>query len=234
MLKHLAVIMDGNRRWAKKNNLYPWQGHEAGFETLQELVAFCIEQKIPYLSVYAFSLENFKRSTEEKTHLFSLLIKTACEKLGKFKEAGIRIRFVGDQTLFPESVRSSITTIEQETGALARGPIQLDLLILFCYGGQQELIAAAQKICSLSKAGLISESDITQENFRKYLWTGKDIPDPSLIIRTGGAGRLSNFLLYQSAYSELYFTNTLWPDMKKNELLEAVDDFHQRKRNFGA
>jgi len=227
-LNHLACIMDGNRRWAKQRGLFAWYGHREGTEAVRTVIDFCLEKSIRYLSLYTFSLENFKRPAVEKRYLFNYLAKQSEKELPVFIKKGVRVRFVGDRSYFPESLRAMCARIEQGT---AHGD-RLLLNLLFCYGGQQELVAGIKDIIKDIKAGNLSEDDVNEERINQYLWTGA-IPAPDLIIRTGGMQRLSNFLLYQAAYSELCFLDCMWPELSKEHLENAISSFGQSKRNFG-
>jgi len=227
-INHLACIMDGNRRWAKKRGLFAWLGHREGMEAVRTVVNFCLEKNINYLSLYAFSLENFKRPSIEKKYLFNYLAEQAEEEVPLFIKKGVRVRFVGDRNYFPDSLRSVCARVEKET---SNGK-NLLLNLLFCYGAQQELVAGIKGLVKDVKAGKLSEEDITEERINDYLWMGA-IPAPDLIIRTGGMQRLSNFLLYQSAYSELCFFECMWPDLSKDHLEKAISSFEGSKRNFG-
>lgn len=228
-LTHLACIMDGNRRWAKKRGWVPWYGHKEGVEAVRRTVQFCLEKKIPYLSLYTFSVENFKRDPEENHYLFSLMVKEAEKGLDEFKKNGIRLRFVGDRSLFPSQLIPLLENAEKETAENSN----LTVVFLFCYGGRQEIYAAVKEIADKVSSGEIIREHITPELLDKTLWTG-DLPDPDLIIRTGGFSRLSNFLLYKAAYSEFCFLDCLWPDLTLEHLQKAYDDFLECKRNFGA
>ena len=221
MISHLALIMDGNRRWAKKRMLMPWLGHRQGVESVQMAIQYCLDQKIPHLSLYTFSLENFKRSEQEVSYLFSL-VREAKERIAEFVKAGVKIRFIGDRTKIPEDTIAVCDEIEQETvdGALLR------CNFLMCYGGQQEIIQAAK---SIVEQGLL---EVSMTTFRQHLWLG-DIPDPDVIIRTGGVKRLSNFLLFQGAYSEIRFLDCLWPDLTQELLHETILDCEQAHKNVG-
>lgn len=228
MITHLACIMDGNRRWAKKRALMPWYGHKEGAQAVRTVIRFCIDKGISYLSLYTFSLENFNRSQQEKDYIFSFLVTESEKELPFFVEHGIRIKFVGDRSLFPRSVVTTCQKIEEETKQCNKLTIQ----VLFCYGSRQEIIAAVQKIANQVALGQLTADEINDEIFKSNLWTD-GVPDPDLIIRTGGLQRLSNFLLYQSAYSELYFLDCLWPDITERDLQAAADYFNNCKRNFG-
>lgn len=219
---HIAVIMDGNGRWAKKRHLPRTAGHIAGFERFADLVANCSDLGVKYLTVYAFSTENAKRDPEEVSALFSLAAKAITMYESKLMKNNIRGVVLGDIDMAGEKlateIRGCVSRLSQNTG--------MTLCIAFCYGGRKEIINA------VNKAIQSGETEITEDTFKKYLYTS-DIPDPDLIIRTSGEKRLSNFLLFQSAYSELYFTDTLWPDFDKAELEKAIADYSGRKRRYG-
>lgn len=229
LLNHLACIMDGNRRWARKNDLKPWEGHKVGIEVARSVVEFCIEKNIKYLSLYTLSPENFRRSAEEINYIFELMAKEAQKGTDEFIKNGIRVRFLGDRSLFPKELLPMLEQIEKETAHCST----LNLTFLFCYGGRQEIASAVKNIAQKVKDGILKEDDITPELVSKHLWTG-EIPDPDLIIRTGYVSRLSNFLLYQAAYSELYMLDCFWPEFTKEHLEEAYNAFSKSERRFGA
>ncbi len=228
-IKHLALIMDGNRRWAKERGMKAWDGHESGTKPVKTSVRFCIDQDIPYLSLYAFSVENFKRSPEELEHLFAIIeAGLEDEELQELITKGVRIRFIGDRSQFPKSLRSTIEKYEQETAAGDK----LILSILFCYGGQQEIVAAVKEIALKVKKGILKPEDISTKTIEDHIWmTG--IPAPDLVLRTGGEQRLSNFMPWQSTYSELLFLDTYWPAITYEDLKKVVNVYMQRRRNFG-
>jgi len=228
MVEHLACIMDGNRRWAKKKGWMPWYGHKEGIEAVNRVIQFCVKNNISYLSLYTFSIDNFKRPLDEIKYFFNNIIKEASSIIKELKKNGVRARFIGDRSWFPENIQDTCNVIEQET----MGCNVLYLNLLFCYGGRQEIVHAVKTIVEEVKLGRLTEKDLTPDLFSSYLWTA-GTPDPDLIIRTGGVKRLSNFLLYQAAYSELYFLDCLWPDITESDLQEAVSFFYQCKRNFG-
>lgn len=228
-MQHLACIMDGNRRFAKRHGWKPWLGHNKGVEAVRATIDFCIRKKIRYLSMYTFSIENFRRSEEEKHYLFELLIEQVKANIDEFIEKQIQIRFVGDRALFPKDVLDACEHVELAT---SNGD-NLQLNLLFCYGGQQEIADAAKRIAQLVQKGDVLPADIDVALFKQQLWLG-DIPAPDLIFRTGGVHRLSNFLLFQSAYSEFYFSDLLWPEVTAEHLQNAVDAFTTMKRNFGS
>ncbi|MGE0207034.1 MAG: polyprenyl diphosphate synthase [Candidatus Babeliales bacterium] len=228
-MKHLAVIMDGNRRWAKQRGLRPWLGHRQGAESIKRIVDFCLKKGISYLSLYTFSLENFRRPESELSFLFDLIKHESLKQLDLFLKYGVRVRFVGDRSLFPDSIKPTIEKLETETGHLTN----LNLNFLFCYGARQEIVGGIKKLLSKVKDGVLAEQDISEEAFSECLWTA-GMPEPELIIRTGGAVRLSNFLLFQAAYSEFYFLDCLWPEIEEKHLLAAYQQFEDCKRNFGS
>lgn len=220
--------MDGNRRWARKQGWAIIKGHTKGIDSFKLVVEYCLKKKIPHLSLYAFSLENFKRSEEEKSQLFELALHQSKDLFEQLLTLNVRVKFVGERSLFPASLVSVCQDIETKTAQCTA----LYLNILFCYGSQQEIIAGVKEVARKVCDGTLREEEINEETFKNYLWLGP-IPDPEIIIRTGGSRRLSNFMLYQSAYSEYYFLDCLWPDLTEQDLDGVFNDFLQRKRNFG-
>lgn len=227
-INHLAIIMDGNRRWAKKNNLRPWQGHQEGLKSLQVAIEFCLENNIQYLSIYSFSLENFKRNPIELNFLFNLMVDYANAVLEECLKNGVKINFIGDKKYFPENTIQKIELLESKSTDCKN----LSLNILFCYGGRQEILHAVKKLIKDVNIGKIDSDSIDEAKFTNYLWT-KQTPDPDLIIRTGGVKRLSNFLTWQSTYTELCFLDIFWPEITKDILLESTQKFTTQTRNFG-
>jgi undecaprenyl diphosphate synthase len=228
MLKHLACIMDGNRRWAIQHGLMAFVGHKFGWDAVKRVIDFCCEKNISYVSLYTFSIENLQRSEEEKHYLFEVLAQEAFKELDNLKHRNIRVCFVGNRTLFPQSIKVLCENSEQET----KHCTGLRINFCLCYGAQQEIADTAQRIAIEVTQGNLSPENITSETFEKYLWTS-GTPSPDLIIRTGGDRRLSNFLLFQSAYSELFFSDVLWPDISSAELESALIYFDKCRRNFG-
>ena len=219
--KHVAVILDGNRRWAKERGLKPWEGHEEGAKTLNNFLEWAEELSIKEVTVYALSTENLDRNSQELDFLFKIF-KYWFKKLAndkRIKEKGIKIRFIGDLSLVPKDVKETAEKIQKETEKYS------NFIINFCfaYGGRLELVQAFNKL--KAKKGEIKEEDIT-----KALWLSDE---PDLVIRTGNAMRISNFLLWQTAYSEWIFLNKMWPEFTKQDLIEAIEEFKNRKRNFG-
>lgn len=224
MPKHIGIIMDGNGRWAEMRGLPRSEGHKRGVERVHEIVETAKEIHIEALSFYAFSMENWMRPEEEVALIMTLLESTFKKEFDNFMKEGIRFRVIGNRERLPENVRAVIEILEEATQSNSS-------LILQCalsYGGRDEIIRAAKKAVALG-AG---PDDIT-ENYVAGLLDTAGVPDPDLIIRTSGEQRLSNFLLWQSAYSEFYFTNTLWPDFTREELLDAINDYRTRSRRFG-
>lgn len=221
MISHLALIMDGNRRWAKKRSWMPWQGHRQGAESVKMAIQYCLDQGISYLSLYTFSLENFNRSEKEVSYLFAL-IKEAKNQIDQFIETGVSVRFVGDRSKVPADVKVVCEEIEEKT----KNGVNLQCNFLFCYGAQQEIITAVKEL--VKKPNI----QITLDIVKQHLWLG-NIPDPEVIIRTGGVKRLSNFLLFQAAYSEIRFLDCFWPDLDRDTLHEVVLDCINSQKNLG-
>jgi undecaprenyl diphosphate synthase len=228
-LNHIAMIMDGNRRWARKNGLRSIsEGHKRAIDVASNVVTFCLNKGIKYLSLYTFSIENFRREEFEKEFLFNLLVEYLKNNTDDFIKNGIKVRMVGDKNLFPEHTREIISNVEKLTAHLDK----LQLNMLFCYGARQEIVNAAKRMAEKVKNGDLAPSDINEDNFRSEMWLG-NIPDPELIIRTSGVSRLSNFLVFQGAYSEWMFVDEFWPEVDEKILQRCIDKFHTIKRNFG-
>lgn len=221
--------MDGNRRWAIRQGLLSFFGHRKGLDALKLVINFCLNKNISYLSLYTFSAENLQnRSRTEQDYLFEVLAQEAANKLKEFKQKNVRMKFIGDRTLFPKSVQPLCEKIEQETAHCTA----LQVNFLLCYGGRQEIVAATQSIATQVTQGLLKPEDITSELFEKNLWS-VGTPSPNLIIRTGGQKRLSNFLLYQCAYSELYFLDCMWPEISVASLEDALAYYSNCQKNWG-
>ena len=227
-LQHLAIIMDGNGRWAKKRGLPRSAGHKKGAETVKDIVRAAGDMGIKYLTLYAFSTENWQRDPEEVKGLMGLLREYLKSELKEIQENGVRIMFIGERQMLDADIAEQMSKIEKDTADNDK----MTLCIALSYGSRQEIVAAAQKIALLAKKGDISTNDIDIKMFSDMLYT-KDIPDPDLLIRTSGEQRISNYLLWQIAYSELFFTPTLWPDFSKEELAGIVDNFNRRERRYG-
>jgi undecaprenyl diphosphate synthase len=220
--------MDGNGRWAKKQGIARIFGHEHGVEAVRSTVEGAGEIGVKYLTLYAFSTENWERPKYEVDALMGLLVQTIESETESLMKNNVRLGVIGDITKMPEKVRTKlfgcIKTLDSNTG--------LNLILALSYSSQWEIIEAVKKIALDSKNGTIIPENINDKLFRKYLSTS-DLPDPELLIRTSGEQRISNFLLWQIVYSELYFTKTLWPDFRKENLFEAIYDYQKRERRFG-
>ena len=227
-MNHLAVIMDGNRRWARQRGNFSWYGHKAGVEAVRRVGDYCLKKKIPYLSLYTFSIENFNRDPEEYSYLFNMLAEVLKQETENFIKQGVRILFVGDRALFPKMLLPVIEETEKKTAHCEN----LHVNILFCYGGQQEILDGVKSVVRDIQAGKLQENQLSVEEFKKYLWL-HGCPPPDLVVRTGGVHRLSNFLLFHTAYSELYFMDCLWPDIDDAALEQATNYYYDCKRNFG-
>lgn len=228
-MRHLACIMDGNRRWAHKQGLLLALGHQKGADAVRAAIDFCLKNKIAHLSLYTFSLENLNRSDTEKNFLYTLLIDQCKKRLDELQKAGVSVRFVGNRSFYTSAVLENVITIEKAT----EKNTALYVYVMFCYGGRQELENAALAFARNAIQSGIKAEDLSIDEFKKLLWMN-EVPDPELIIRTGGHQRLSNFMPYQSAYSELYFTPMLWPDMKHEHFQEALSYYEQCTRKFGS
>ena len=230
MLKHLACIMDGNRRWARKlGKNFNFGYREGGKKTVDRVIDFCLKNNIPYLSLYAFSIENFKRPKHEQEFIFDTLVEMGDEVTSKFVDRGVRIKFVGDRSLFPKRVLETCKSMEEQTRHLDL----LTLNVLFCYGSRQEILSGIKEVAKKVASGSLEVEDISLDIFEECLWM-RGIPEPDVILRTSGTKRLSNFLLYQSAYTEFYFLDCMWPEITHAHLEQAVDTFNQCQRNVGA
>lgn len=227
--QHVALIMDGNGRWAKARSLPRTEGHRQGAEALGRLVRFSATYRLfPYLTAFAFSTENWDRPKAELGFLFSLLESFAREKTEELAQNSVRLKVLGDISPFPKGVQEAL---DQAVEATRQGTV-LTLTVALNFGGRWDVVEGARRAVGMALAGRIKPQELTLERFRVLL-PGGELPDPDLIIRTGGYQRLSNFLLFEAAYSEFYFTSTLWPDFSEGDLLQALRDFQARTRNFG-
>ena len=222
--QHVAIIMDGNGRWAKKRGLPRLAGHKAGGDNIYPTVKCFIDCEVKYLTLYAFSTENWNRPTIEVSGLINLLAQKIESEVKRFHQDNIRLLHIGKESNLPETLQQRLSAAV----ALTRNNSAFTLCFAFDYGGRDEIVRAARSIIN---AGT-SDHALNEAEFSKYLFTS-DIPDPDLIIRTGGEIRLSNFLLWQSAYSELYFTPVLWPDFNQKDIEKALLEYKHRKRRFG-
>ncbi|MCL2099647.1 MAG: polyprenyl diphosphate synthase [Oscillospiraceae bacterium] len=229
-LQHLGVIMDGNRRWAKSNKISPHKGHDRGSDVFADICDLCLEYNIPYLTVYAFSTENWTRTPLEIKHIFRLLEKFFAEKKESCIEKSIKVKIIGERTRFYKRTLSIIRELETDT----QNCTKLNLQIALSYGGRDEIIRAVKQLTNDALEKKVSVNDITEDVFSSYLDTA-GIPDVDLVIRTGGAEnkRLSNFLPWQTVYAELYFSDLLWPEFSAAEFERAVDYYNSVKKKLG-
>jgi undecaprenyl diphosphate synthase len=227
--KHVAVIMDGNGRWAKKRGINRFLGHEKGTEAVREIVKTSREIGIQWLTLYAFSEENWKRSQLEIQALMKLLKRFLKKELKEMQENGIRLKTIGRTQKLPDDTRKILLETIKKTAPNK----DMILTLALSYGGRQEIEDAIRKIATRIEEGGISANDISEQLISKFMYLS-DMPEPDLLIRTSGEFRVSNFLLWQIAYTEIYVTPTLWPDMGKDEFLAAILDFQKRERRFGA
>ncbi len=226
--RHIAIIMDGNGRWAKERGEDRLFGHYNGVESVRNIVEGCAELGIEYLTLYAFSTENWDRPKDEVTGLMELLVQTIRQEVATLNKNNIRLHVIGNIEMLPTSAHKELDEACEET----KTNTGLNLIMALSYSSRWEITEAIKKIAVEVKTGNLEPDEITSKVFENYLCTAA-FPDPELMIRTSGEYRISNFLLYQLAYSELYFTDTLWPDFRKENLYEALLDFQNRERRFG-
>ncbi|MEO0102604.1 MAG: isoprenyl transferase [candidate division WOR-3 bacterium] len=217
---HIAIIMDGNGRWAKKRGLPRFMGHREGVNSVREVVRTCGEVGVKYLTLFVFSEENWQRPKEEIEQLMFLLKEVINKERPEFAREKVKVKVIGRIEKLPEELKRELLAVVEETKDNER----LVLILAISYGGRQEIIDAVKKIKNAE--------EVDEDKFRLRLYA-PEVPDPDLLIRTGGEKRISNFLLYSIAYTELYFTDCLWPDFRKKELLKAIGDYGQRRRRFG-
>ncbi|HUT54755.1 MAG TPA: polyprenyl diphosphate synthase [bacterium] len=222
-LKHIAIIMDGNGRWAKRRGLPRAQGHRAGSETARKISRAVFELKIPYLTLYALSTENLYRPQAELDALIGLMRNYLATEASAFIENRIRLQVIGDRAPLPADLRRTIAQVERDTARDYRGT----LILAICYGGRDEIVRAVKSLAQKD-----SVKNVTEARLSAALDTA-GMPDPDLVIRTGGDHRVSNFLIWEAAYAELYFTRVLWPDFSVRHLKSAIKSFHERERRFG-
>lgn len=223
-LQHIAIIMDGNRRWAKEKFLPSAVGHQKGVESLKSTMRLFDEFGIKYLTVYAFSTENWNRKKEEVEFLMGLLAKTLSNELDEMHAENVKIKFLGDLERLNKNLIGIVRNAEDKT----KDNTGVNLNIAFNYGSRDEIVSAVK---SILKEGIPAD-EITEDTISKHLYT-KSLPDPDLLIRTGGEKRISNYLLWQLAYSELYVTDAFWPDFDREQLTKAILEFEKRNRRFG-
>jgi undecaprenyl diphosphate synthase len=226
--KHIAIIMDGNGRWAKRRGLPRTAGHKKGADTVRRVIEACGEHRIGHLTLYAFSSENWQRSEQEVRDLMSLLRFYLEKELPYLHKNDIRVQVIGERGKLSDDIRKKIEDAEQ----LTENNRALTLSIALSYGSHQEIARAMRLIGEEIASGALTPSDINEELIASYLYTA-NLPAPDLLIRTGGEQRLSNFLLWQTAYTELYFTDTLWPDFSKEDFIAALSEYATRERRYG-
>ena len=226
--KHLAIIMDGNGRWAKAKGKPRAFGHEAGFRAVRSIVESCARLEIPFLTLYAFSTENWFRPKKEVDILMRILLSALKSELETMQKNNIKLQTVGGISTLPGVILEELERVVEQT-ASNTGMV---LTLALSYGGREELVSMAKVLAEKVKNGLIHEQDIDESVVNEHLYTA-EMPDVDLLIRTSGEMRISNFLLWQSAYAELYFTERYWPDFKEEHLLEALTDYQNRERRFG-
>lgn len=226
--RHIAIIMDGNGRWAKERGQDRLYGHHQGVESVRDIVEGCAELGIEYLTLYAFSTENWDRPVYEVNGIMELLVTTIRKEVETLNRNNIRLHVIGDMNMLPPHCQGELEEAREITGANSG----LNLVMALSYSSRWEILEAVRAIARDAKEGKIKPEDINHESWSKYLSTSQ-LPDPELMIRTSGEHRISNFLLYQIAYAELYFTNTRWPDFRKENLYEAILNYQNRERRFG-
>ena len=227
-VEHIAIIMDGNGRWAKKQGLPRSMGHKKGAEIVKEIAKAANEKGVKFLTLYAFSTENWGRPKDDVDTLMSLLRQYLKTDLSELKKNNIRIRFIGERNMLDADIVQNMHRLERET----QDNTGMCLCLAISYGARQEILQAAQKLAALVKNGDLSESDVDIQNFSAMLYT-HEMPDPDIVIRTSGEQRISNFLLWQAAYAEFFFTKTLWPDFSAQELDDIIEQFKSRERRYG-
>ncbi|WP_419901764.1 isoprenyl transferase [Kiloniella sp.] len=226
---HIAVIMDGNGRWAKARHLPRAFGHRKGAEALRELLKSAIEIGIPYMTFYSFSSENWSRPQSEINDIMGLLRRYLQSELATFHKAGIKLKVIGDRSRLADDIVLLIEDAERQTASNDK----LTVVMALSYGGRQEIVEAARNIALKVKSGSLDADELSEDLFEQELYTN-DIPDPDLLIRTSGEMRISNFLLWQLAYSEMVFVEKNWPDFSKEDLLFAIEEYQKRDRRYGS
>lgn len=227
---HVAVIMDGNGRWAKQRGLSRTQGHRAGAKAVERLADACLAAGVRYVTLFCFSSENWNRPQSEIDALFAMLDEYLHKEIALFRKKGINAVFTGQIDRLPKGLQETIRSFEAQNLPIEQEKMRLNLAI--GYGGREEITQAARRLAQQVKAGVLNPEDITDETFSNALYR-PDIPDPDLLIRTSGELRISNFLLWQLAYTELYFTDTLWPDFSADDVQAALTEYAKRQRRFG-
>lgn len=226
--QHLAIIMDGNGRWAKQKGLFRYKGHESGSKAVREIVEACAEIGIPHLTLYAFSTENWNRPKLEVNLLMKLLVSSLKKEIETLQDNQIKLNAIGNLDALPSLPRKELLKVIEQT----KDNTRMTLTLALSYGAREEIIKTVQEISLKVKNNLISPHDIDETVINNHLYT-QNLPDVDLLIRTSGEQRISNFLLWQIAYAELYFTDILWPDYTKDHLFEAILNYQNRERRFG-
>ncbi len=226
--KHIAIIMDGNGRWAQKRFMPRAIGHRAGVRSVRNAVEYCANNEVEVLTLFAFSSENWRRPAVEVELLMALFMSSLQREINRLDEKNVCLRFIGDRTAFSEKLQQKMTEAEIQT----KGNSTLTLVIAVNYGGRWDLCQATQTVIEKIMSGALDKQEITEQLINEHLSTA-GLPEPDLFIRTGGEQRVSNFMLWQLAYTEMYFTSTLWPDFDQRYLDEAVKSFQGRQRRFG-
>ena len=225
---HVAIIMDGNGRWASNHGKDRLHGHNSGVSSVREVLTSAQKHGVKYLTLYTFSTENWNRPKDEVDGLMNLFAKTIATEIEELHENKVRIQFIGDTELLPDFAKEALNSASEYT----KNNTGITLILALSYSSRVEILNAAKQIASKVKSGELNEDEITDELFSNHLTTA-GIPDPELIIRTSGEYRISNFLLWQIAYSEFYFTETLWPDFREKDFELAIESFQNRERRFG-
>ena len=226
--RHIAIIMDGNGRWAKKRFLPRYAGHKAGVETVRRVLNFCAEQGVEVLTLFAFSSENWRRPKKEVSLLMDLFVTALQREVNELNKNNVGLRIIGAREAFPDNLQKLIVEAEK----LTENNAGLTLVIAANYGGHWDILEAAKRLAQKVEQGVLKSQDINESLFAEQLCLA-NLPEPDLFIRTGGEKRISNFLLWQLAYAEMYFTDTLWPDFDKATFMEALKSFASRQRRFG-
>lgn len=226
--KHIAIVMDGNGRWARRRGLPKIMGHKRGVETVKKIVKACIKFKIKYLTLYTFSTENWNRPTNEVKALFKLLGQFLTTQSKLFSDNKVRFRVIGERERMDAAIRKKIEKTEEDT----REHDALLVNVALSYGGRQEIVSAVRSIAGEIESGILKPGEIDEKIFSNHLYTC-DCPDPDLLIRTSGEMRISNFLLWQISYAEFYVTEKLWPDFSEQDLKNAIEEYSRRERKFG-
>lgn len=225
---HVAIIMDGNGRWARRRGMPRKAGHRAGVKALRRIVEACAKRRIPLLTVFAFSSENWNRPRKEVGTLMNLMIEALDREVAELAEKGVRLRFIGDRDALSPAISARMREAEKRT----RRNTTLQLIVALAYGGRWDMVQAARQMAAEAVAGELAIADIDDESFAARMGLG-DLPDPDMLIRTGGEFRISNFLLWHLAYTECYFTDVLWPDFDPGRLDDALAFYAARSRRFG-